>query len=58
MKLFATSISSDPRKRLIAAFTPTAQVRGTVNPRVCAVNPAEYIDIALISTMPSTATAR
>lgn len=29
-----------------------------MNPRVCAVNPAEYIDMALISTMPSTATAR
>lgn len=58
MKLFATIISSVPRNRLIAAFVPTAQARGTRNPSVCAVNPAEYIDMALISTMPITATSR
>lgn len=42
----------------MAAFTPTAHARGIMNPNVCAVNPAEYIDIALISTMPTTEISR
>lgn len=58
MKLVATIISAPPRSRLIVALTPTAQARGIANPRVCAVKPAEYIDIALISAMPTTAVRR
>lgn len=58
MRLVATIISVPPSSRLIAAFTPTAQGRGRSNPSVCAVKPAEYIDSALISTMPTTAVSR
>ncbi|CAM5637471.1 hypothetical protein STENM223S_06701 [Streptomyces tendae] len=58
MKLVATSISTPPKTSEITAFTETAQCRGTLKPRVCAVKPAEYIDIELISSMPIRAISR
>ncbi|MEV0783071.1 hypothetical protein AB0I52_08800 [Streptomyces sp. NPDC050423] len=57
MKRFAAIISGAPRIRLIAAFTATAQASGPRNPGVCAVKPAECIGMALIGTVPSTATS-
>ncbi len=58
MKLVATSISTPPKTSEITALTDTAQWRGTLKPRVCAVKPAEYIDIELISSMPTSAISR
>lgn len=57
MKLVATTISRKPKIRLMA-LTLTAQVRGTLMPRACAVKPAEYMDMELISSMPTRAISR
>ncbi|MDH6487033.1 hypothetical protein M2157_003032 [Streptomyces sp. SAI-127] len=44
-----------PRTSEITALAETAQCRGTRKPRVCAVKPAEYMDIELISSVPARA---
>ncbi len=54
----ATSISTPPASALITAFNPTAHARRSRKPSVCAVKPAEYIDIALISSVPTRAISR
>ncbi|MFF2510736.1 hypothetical protein [Streptomyces sp. NPDC058086] len=58
MKEVATSSRTPPRTSEITALTATARCRDTLMPRVCAVKPAEYIDIALISSMPTRAMSR